>query len=147
LFRFLRNEVLGVDNYEELMLHLMELKGFSPDSVIDKLWMSDPNLKELSRLGHLVGLHSTTHPIQMSKLSKHKQCVEYGENFEHLTSVVGEVSCMSHPCGDYNEDTLKVLENLGIRIGFRSNFAVSTIRSKFEVPRQDHAIIYNEMSL
>ena len=118
LFRFVRNEVLGVDKYEELMLHFMKIKGFSSDGLIDKLWMSEANLEDLARCGHLVGLHSTTHPTQMSKLSKHRQFVEYKENFDHLTSIIGDVLCMSHPCGDYNDDTINVLEELGIRIDF-----------------------------
>ena len=28
---------------------------------------------------------------------------------------------MSHPCGDYNKDTLNILESLGLEIGFKAN--------------------------
>ncbi len=146
LFRFLRNEILGVERYEELMLHFMKIKVFSPAAIINDLWMSEVHLRQLSNLGHLVGLHSYTHPVQMSKLSHREQLLEYRKNLEHLTPIVGDIICMSHPCGDYNEDTIKILGDLGLKIGFRSNTAISTINSKFEIPREDHANIYKEMN-
>ena len=147
LFRYLRNEILGVEEYEKLMVHFMTIKDFSSASVIDDLWMSKAHLIELSKLGHLVGLHSYTHPIQISKLTYQEQLLEYRKNLEHLKPIVGDIFCMSHPCGDYNEDTIKILDELGLRIGFRSNTAIKTIKSKFEIPREDHANIYNEMNL
>ena len=52
---------------------------------------------------------------------------------------------MSHPYGDYNGDTLKILEQLGIRIGFRSSLSETKIKGKYEIPRADHANIYKAM--
>ena len=146
-FRYLRDQVLGTENYEKLMLQLMASKNFSPSKIIKDLWMSEDELKEISTQGHLVGLHSYSHPTQMSKLSYQEQYKQYKKNLEHLNAVVGEVVCMSHPCGDYNADTLKILEELGIRIGFRSSLSETTIKSKFEIPRDDHANIYKAMQL
>ena len=146
-FRYLRDQVLGTENYEKLMLQLMASKNFSPSEIIKDLWMSEDELKEISTQGHLVGLHSYSHPTQMSKLSYQEQYKQYKKNLEHLNAVVGEVVCMSHPCGDYNDDTLKILEELGIRIGFRSSLSETTIKSKFEIPRDDHANIYKAMQL
>ena len=48
---------------------------------------------------------------------------------------------MSHPCGNYNEDTIKVLDNLNIKIGFRANMAVKNVLGKYEIPREDHSNI------
>ena len=53
---------------------------------------------------------------------------------------------MSHPCGDYNKDTLDVLNSMGIRIGFRSNMSNPYINSSLEIPREDHANIYRKMN-
>jgi hypothetical protein len=47
----------------------------------------------------------------------------------------------------YNYDTLAILEEMGIRIGFRSNLSEKTIKGKFEVPRDDHANVYKAMKL
>jgi len=144
-FRYLRDQVLGVQKYEQLMLRLMAVKGFTPNDVIDDLWMSEDDLKDVANRGHLVGLHSYSHPMQMSKLNYEEQFSQYKKNLDHLSSVVGDVVCMSHPCGDYNEDTLTILDEMGIRIGFRSSLSETTIKGRFEIPRDDHANIYKEM--
>jgi len=146
-FRYLRDQVLGTVNYEKLMLHLMASKKFVPSEIIKDLWMSEEDLKEIAKQGHLVGLHSYSHPTQMSKLSYQEQYKQYKKNLEHLNDVVGEVVCMSHPCGDYNDDTLKILNEMGIRIGFRSSVSETMIKGKFEIPRDDHANIYKAMQL
>ena len=144
-FRYLRDQVLGVKKYEEFMLLLIALKGFSPNDVIDDLWMSEDDLKDVAKRGHLVGLHSYSHPTQMSKLSYKDQYHQYKKNLDHLSVVVGEVVCMAHPCGDYNKDTLTILDEMGIRIGFRSSLIETSIKGRFEIPRADHANIYKAM--
>lgn len=146
-FRYLRDQVLGNCQYEQLMLNLMNAKNFSPNDIIKDLWMSEDNLREISRQGHLIGLHSYNHPTQISKLNYKKQYEQYIKNLDHLNSIVGDIVCMSHPCGDYNKDTLKILNDLGIRIGFRSSLTELKIKSKFEIPREDHANIYKAMKL
>ena len=144
-FRYLRDQVLGEARYEEIMLGMMSKIDFSPQDISQDIWMSDRNLKDLARRGHLVGLHSYNHPTQMSRLSFDEQYYQYTENFAHLRSIVGDVVSMSHPCGDYNEDTLKILESLGLKIGFRSSLSGGKTEHKFEVPRDDHANILREM--
>ena len=54
---------------------------------------------------------------------------------------------MSHPSGDYNEDTLKILSDLNIKIGFRSNLKVPFINSNLEIPREDHSNIMNKLKI
>ena len=48
---------------------------------------------------------------------------------------------MSHPCGNYNDDTLKILKELDIKVGFRDSLIPSFIESPLEIPREDHANI------
>ena len=45
---------------------------------------------------------------------------------------------VSHPCNSYNADTLSILRNLNIEIGFRANME-NHLLSEFEFPREDHA--------
>jgi hypothetical protein len=52
---------------------------------------------------------------------------------------------MSHPCGNYNDATLDILTELGIRVGFRSNSSIKEIRSNLEIPREDHSNIFKAM--
>ena len=145
-FRYLRDQVLGIQKYEQLMLYLMAKNNFSPNEILDYLWMSEDDVRDIAKSGHLVGLHSYSHPTKISKLSYNDQLYQYSENYKHLTSIVGDVVSMSHPGGDYNDDTIKILGEIGIKIGFRSNISETTIKSKFEVPREDHANIYKAMT-
>lgn len=146
-FRYLRDQILGPDHYENLMLKLMEESEFYPQEIIGDLWMSESNVKEIAARGHVVGLHSFSHPTQMSKLTHDEQLHEYGKNYLHLSSLVGDVVAMAHPCGDYNQNTLEVLNRLGIRMGFRSSLSTTKISGKFEVPREDHANIMKAMKI
>jgi len=83
----------------------------------------------------------------MSKLTADQQLKEYQQNFTHLSKVLktSEITTMSHPCGDYNTDTLSLLKGKGIQIGFRTNMGVKEIKSPLEIPREDHANVFKEM--
>ena len=52
---------------------------------------------------------------------------------------------MSHPCGNYDVDTIEILTNMGIKIGFNRNMSLDNGKSLLEIPREDHANIYAEM--
>lgn len=144
-FRYLRDQVLGPENYKKLMFQLMSMNSFSPKNYIEDLWVSEAQLKDISDRGHIVGLHSFSHPTQMSRLSYQEQSDEFHKNLDHISGIVGSVVSMSHPCGDFNQSTLTILEELGIRIGFLSSLKETKIKSKFEIPRNDHTNIYNAM--
>jgi len=144
-FRYLRDQVLGPTIYDEIMSEMIREKEFSHQNFSREIWMSEDHLRDLVRRGHIVGLHSYSHPTQISKLTFDEQYREYSENFEHLRSIVGDVVSMSHPCGDYNDDTLKILETLGLKIGFRSSFGEEKTCSKYEVPREDHSHVFEKM--
>ena len=144
-FRYLRDLILGPEKYEKLMFKLMKTKNFDVLAATKGLWMSESQLKEIVSRGHLVGLHSYSHPTKMSSLSYSGQLDEYQRNLEHLQSLVGDVVSQSHPCGDYNDNTLKILSDMGIQIGFRSSLSTTVIRSKLEIPRDDHANILKAM--
>ena len=146
-FRYLRDQVLGIENYNSLMLDIMQQESFNIQDSTSLLWMKDENLNELHKEGHLIGLHSDSHPTQISKLTVAEQQGQYWRNMEHLEGLlgIGSICSMSHPCGDYNADTLELLTDMGIRIGFRSSLSVKEIKSPLEVPRNDHANILREM--
>ena len=126
---------------------MMRIKGFDIDSAKKHLWMTVDELSDIHKQGHTIGLHSYSHPTQISKLSKFEQQTEYQRNYEHLSKVTQtHIDVMSHPCGDYNQDTLDVLSSMGVTIGFRSNMSVNDIHSSLEIPREDHANIFREMN-
>lgn len=146
-FRFVRDEVLGPDRYAEVMDQMLRDAGFDVRAVARGLWMDDDCLGQLSGEGHVVGLHSHTHPTRLARLSPEDQWYEYRENANYLRVLLGQNPvAMSHPCNSYNTDTLQVLSDLGIRLGFRSNLAEPTW-SMLEHPREDHSNILRDMRL
>ena len=61
---------------------------------------------------------------------------------------------MSHPCGSYNQATLKILEGLGVELGFKqimsfeSERNMETINNSFlEIAREDHSSIMKMIQL
>mgnify|MGYP000017542553 FL=1 len=149
LFRIIRDKYLKRNQYEKIMINLMKNKNFNYKGTFNKLFLSAKELKELASFGHNIGLHSHTHPTTMSKLPKQKQKFEFTKNNKILTkNIKSKINSMSHPCGSYNLNTKKILNDLDIEIGFRSNMKKSQNskiinNSKFEIAREDHANILN----
>ena len=145
-FRFLRDEVLGKEKYEEIMFFMMKNMGFDSVGVLKKLWMNETHVRALQSAGHQIGLHSYTHPTTMHLLDRQAQTGEYEKNYRHLSELLNTAPIsMSHPCGRYNADTLEILHGQGIQIGFGSNKGAPGRQSSLEIPREDHANIWAEM--
>ena len=145
-FRFLRDDILGEENYRTIMLALLQKKNFDIKANMLNLWMNEEQIRDIHRNGNIIGLHSWSHPTNMKKLAFRMQEEEYRKNGDHLSDLIGQkITSMSHPCGSYNDDTLKILNSLGIKIGFRSNMATRSMNSSLEIPRENHANIYREL--
>ena len=137
-FRYIRDHVLGPARYAAVMDRMMDDAGFNVRRVARQLWMDDSAVLSLHEAGHVVGMHSHTHPTQMSALAADEQRYEYRANFSHLTALLGEPpAAMSHPCNSYNGETLQLLESMNISLGFRSNHGASA-GGMLEMPRADH---------
>lgn len=121
-FRFIRNELLTKNQFEKIVDKIIKEKGASLIKMSKDLWLSNLELKKLDRNGHWLGLHSYNHPFQLSKLSYEQQLEQYQKNYNHLSILIGKkIVSMSHPLGSYNSSTLKILSQLKIDCGFRSN--------------------------
>lgn len=141
-FRFVRDRVLGRERYEDCMDRMLEAHGFDIGALLGRLWMTDAMLQDLHADGHVIGLHSHTHPTLIESLSPAAQRREYADNAAHLTAVLGEAPrAMSHPNNSYSAATLELLRELGIAVGFRANMARSE-RGPLEWPRHNHALIH-----
>jgi len=140
IFRYLRDDVLGVERYQEVMQSMMDKRDFDPRAASAQLWMRDDDLKALRDAGHVIGLHSYTHPTRLCELSPERQKTEYQKNFDHLRGVLGEAPVtMSHPCNSYSDYTVAILRGMGVKLGFRANMQKVENMSAYEFPRQDHA--------
>jgi len=141
-FRFLRDNVLNNDDYTFLMYELMKNRGFNWEEVLPYLSFNKIELQHLSDSGHIVGLHSHSHPTNMAKLSKSHQFTEYHMNKKVLKNLIGrDAICMAHPVNSYNAQTKKVLDKLDISLGFRSNSINKKTLDPLEVGRIDHVQI------
>jgi peptidoglycan/xylan/chitin deacetylase (PgdA/CDA1 family) len=146
VFRYLRDDVLGPTSYFSLMDTMAASYGYVCDNAMkSRLWMGKEQLRNLSREGHIIGLHSHTHPTALKRLSSHDQKFEYLCNSNALADILCKPPvCMSHPCNSYSDETLDILRNLGIRLGFRANM-VDGYGSGLEYRREDHANLLKEM--
>lgn len=139
-FRFLRDEVLGVERYNTVMDSILAEAGFDTAAAARHLWLDDDRLRELHAAGHVIGLHSTTHPTRLERLPPEQQKEEYRHNFDHVRRVTGTApQTAAHPCNSYSAETLRILDGLGIRMAFRSNMATAPEHGLLELPREDHA--------
>jgi peptidoglycan/xylan/chitin deacetylase (PgdA/CDA1 family) len=144
-FRYLRDEVLGPTRYEHVMDTLVETTHLDLRDLSDRLWMSQAQVAALAAEGNVIGLHSHSHPTRMAALDRDAQRAQYRENLDILTEVLGEQPvCMSHPNNSYGPETLVILRNLGIRVGFRANLE-QPWRTGLEFPREDHSIVMARM--
>ena len=140
-FRFVRDDVLGPQRYCQLMDALIGSMGVEVAELATDLWMTPDHLRELHADGHVIGLHSHTHPTRLAHLDRPQQLREYRDNYMCLMTLLGEPPVtMAHPCNSYTQETLATLRRLGIAVGFRANRAIES-HSELEFPREDHANI------
>lgn len=145
-FRYLRDFMIGKSAYEKIMADMMTEHDFLPKNYMDRLWMNDNHIKSLESDGHVIGLHSYSHPTTIHLLDKDDQEAEYKKNLNHLNDVlIRRPYAMSHPMGRYNKDTLDILKRLGVKIGFRAQMNTNGVQSNLEIPRENHANILAEM--
>lgn len=142
-FRYLRDIVLGRKRYCEVMDKMIEDSHFCVDeTLLGLLWLDEHCIRKLREKSNLVGLHSHTHPTMLASLSYAEQRAEYEKNYAVLKTLLAgqSISTMSHPCNSYNESTLRIISDLGIKIGFRSNMCKMP-HSMLEFPRLDNAYL------
>ncbi|MBK7669698.1 MAG: polysaccharide deacetylase family protein [Sphingobacteriaceae bacterium] len=114
---------------------LIEKKGFNSDFFKELIYISKNELKEISDMGHEIGLHSHTHPTNLAALSKENQLVEYQTNSNKLHAITGRYAdVMAHPSNSYSKDTLQILNEMGVKFGFCSNDKVIST-NKYELDR------------
>jgi peptidoglycan/xylan/chitin deacetylase (PgdA/CDA1 family) len=150
-YRFIRNETLPKPVFEDVIEGMMLEKGAKSPEIAKRLWLSEADLKQLSESGQELGLHSYDHPTVLCNLQLEEQKLQYQKNRDFLQAVSGrEITAMSHPCNSYNQETLKILRDLGIICGFRSNMAPPSggINASFlEIAREDSTNILEKMKV
>ena len=156
-FRLVRDRLLTSEEYKTNMFRMFDEKNFNHKKFYEILFLNSEHLKKIKELGHLIGLHSHTHPTLLKSLSYDEQLKQYQNNISILSEILKinktDIKYMAHPCGSYNKDTIKILTDLGIKLGFKEVMTIepekgmTKINNSFlEIARQDHAAIIKMMS-
>ncbi len=156
-FRLVRDKLLSQLDYKKIMFAMFKEKNFKPEDHYKNIFMSKFNLNKLNELGHLIGLHSHSHPVLLENLSYNEQKKEYENNKSTLSEILNidknNIKYMSHPNGSYNDDTLKILQELKIELGFKPIMSIEPEKnmkkinnSSLEIARQDHSKIIKMMN-
>ncbi len=148
-FRIVRDLLLGQKDYKTIMLKMFKSKNFNYKNFLNKVFISEAELLKMKIKGHTFGLHSHSHPTRLVDLTYEQQKDEYAKNLTKLAKLIkvdkADIKTMSHPSGSYNNDTLKILEKLGIELGFiqvlNNNKKSKSNYSYLEISRQDQSNI------
>ncbi len=121
--------------------YLIEKKLVKAENIL-ALTFTNKAAKEMkSRIEDLVKKHAplvtmgTFHSICAKILRNEIHHLGYSKDFS-IFDVQDQISLIK-----------VILDEMGIRIGFRSSLSETTIKGKFEIPRDDHANIYKAMRL
>ena len=155
-FRLIRDIYLDKTQYEKIMIDMMKERKFKFEKFYSILFFNKDDLKKIDALGHLVGLHSHSNPTSLEKLNYDKQKDEYKKNLSLISKILNKphnkIEYMSHPCGSYNANTLKILRELNISLGFKQTMKFEPERnmkkinnSLLEIAREDHSMIFKRM--
>ena len=156
-FRLVRDFFLNQSQYDEIMISMIKEKKFNFSNFYKKLFFQKDDLKNLDKLGHLVGIHSHNHPTLLEKLSYDEQKYQYDKCQSTISNILNkpknDINFMSHPCGSYNEDTLKILKELRIELGFKQIMTLEPEKgmrkinnSCLEIARQNHSEVLKRMN-
>ncbi|WP_439647952.1 polysaccharide deacetylase family protein [Cohnella mopanensis] len=104
------------DEYLQLMLDTLKKNGVKATFFFDGSWLAKhmDTAKNIIAQGHEVSNHAYTHP-DMSKLSAAKQREEIGRTEALLKTLGAKNVWFAPPSGDFNENTVKVASEYGLR--------------------------------
>lgn len=142
--RFIRDFYFSQDEYKEKAISFMHSFNIDSDSLAKDTYMTGDNLKAIAERGHVVGLHSHSHPSNLGSLSVQGQLTELKRNKEVIESIIGiPPKTISYPSNSYNSDTISHLIDLDIHSGFRADDKIN--KAPYELPRIDARIFYEEI--
>lgn len=145
-FRYLRDIVLKPQNYTMLMDEMLTRYQYDVDKNKDSLWLNQKCIKQLYDNGHVIGLHSHSHPTKLDDMSYEQQSKEFQTNYDILSEIIKPdmIKTVSYPCNSYDENTLKIMRELNVEMGFRANM-LTGYTSYLEIPRVNHTNVLKAM--
>ena len=142
-FRYFRDVVLK-EKYDILMKDMR--KNLNSKEILKKCCFNKEDIKMLSEEGHIIGLHTHSHPVTLSNLNYKEQELEFSKNKEILEEIIKkQIKIVAYPCGEYNIETLKLMKKLGVEIGMVTN-TTSIKDNNLLIGREDICKIIREYS-
>ena len=89
-FRLVRDKFLDNQEYDKLMQKIFISKNFIPEKFHKNIVFEKEDLIKLDSLGHLVGLHSHSHPTLIEKLSLDQQKMEYNKCLSIISRILNK---------------------------------------------------------
>jgi peptidoglycan/xylan/chitin deacetylase (PgdA/CDA1 family)/folate-dependent phosphoribosylglycinamide formyltransferase PurN len=113
------------------------------DRIGTRGFLSEAQLVELRRRGHVIGSHSCSHPARMTSCTRAELDREWGESLRKLERVLGEaVTTASIPAGYYSRGIAAAAARAGVRVLFTSEPVRSrrvvvgcTVAGRFSIQR------------
>ena len=144
-FRYIRDKILSKEQFNNLILELINLKIDEDDVInkfLNKIWISKDELIKLNET-HQIGIHSHTHPTAMEDKNYNEQFYEYKKSKDLLEDILGEeLTTLSFPCGKFNNDTLDILKKLKIKYSFNATLKLPNFQDKnYFIQRMDHILV------
>ena len=121
--------------------HLFKKYVASDEAAFSReLYMSVEQLRDMKAKGMHIGSHGYDH-YWLGSLTKEKQELEIDRSLEFLQSVgINQDSwTMCYPYGNYNSDTIEILQNKGCKLALTTHTALADIdqQKRFEMSRLD----------
>lgn len=138
-FRHARN-FIGEKKYNLIMNQMIKDKKYNVLKKKKELLMSKNDIKNLSKNGHIIGLHSHSHFTDLNKKSFSTQYFDFKKNKSILEKITNKnVDVASYPCGNYSKNTINVFKKINISFAMRADDIKQ--KKNFEIPRIDHTLI------
>ena len=134
---------LGVDVRKIIVDNLfMKFVNINEKAFSRELYMSEDQLSFMVDSGMHIGSHCYDH-FWLSSLTKNDQRKQIVKSLEFLKRIGCDLNNWSicYPYGDYNEDTIELLEEYNCKLGFTTQVDVAELSNKasniYTIPRLD----------
>lgn len=145
IFKIARDNLLSESEYKKIIFEMMKNYKIDLKSLSKKLYMSKNNIKNLSTLKHVIGLHSHKHDHKNHMYSYNQELNDYKKNKIILEKVVNKkIKCLSYPFGNYTKNSEKILKKLHIDYAFCKNSLIKNKKqNNYFLPRENISNLIN----
>lgn len=106
----------------------------------EELYLTPEQIVCMQKLGMHIGVHTYSH-LWLNSLTKEEQKMEIELSIDYLKKIGLNIENLTicYPYGGVNEDTIEVIENLNIKLGFTvvPKIAEINYENRFLIPRLD----------